>query len=140
MPVFKVRIIDNTIVFRDDFKEEFRKFKEDNDGIECILEITRMSYSKENFEVYYKTEVVPRIRDLVNENTSKKVTLSINEIDFMLRNLFIVKRVMKTDNRNHFDYAKDFTDLSKVEQLNFLSSVNLWCWNTFKVTLPKIRI
>lgn len=137
--VFRIKIVDNNIVFRDDFKPIFKDFKTKNEGTEFILELTPMAFEKEKFDIFYKTEVLPRVQEAVNNSTDKKVTLSLNEIDFMLRNLFMVKRVMKVDGRHHFDYAKEFSDLNKVDQLNTLSAINLWYYNLFRATLPKLR-
>ena len=140
MAVFKVKILNGNITFRDDFRVAFKDLKDKNEGNEFILELTLLTQEKDKFDIYYKTEVLPRVQEWVNNSTDKKTTLSINEIDFMLRNLFMVKRIMKLDGKNYFDFAKEFTELNKIEQLNVLSSINLWCWNMFKLALPKFRL
>ena len=135
--VLYAKISNNNIVVRDDLKPMFSKFKEDNNSSDVILNISVFFANYDNFDIYYKTEALPTIARLISLKFNKNV--SIGEVDFAIRSMFLTFVVKNEDKKQSLVLAKRFEDCERIEQLNLLSSLNIWCYNVFKVYLPKLK-
>lgn len=140
----KAKIKDGAIVFREDHKALLDEYKRKNNGNEIMVEFTTVSKSDVDFSIYYKTEVLPKVTEVVNKSLVAdkkiKVTLTSKEIDSMLCMKFLSDVAYKPETNHRFYYHKSFEQLNKIEQLNFLSKINLWIYEVFRITLAKPKL
>lgn len=133
-----IQLKEGKVIVRDDYKVIFQEFKfnaSENES-EALLEITLAGSKRDDLVFYYKTTVLPSIRDILQKSDSKN-KFDLEEVDSILKNRFWTKK--SEDIHNSFFYAKPFQSLDKSTQLNILSDINLWILHKYRTQLPKIR-